>query len=254
MAYNRNIAIELVLRTIIVLSFLIVSGVVIASANGYLFNPESLSFEETGIINLTVSPTPVDVSLNGKKKTYVKDYINLVYLLPGQYTIEITKAGYMTWNRNVYLRAGEAVVNPWVTLFWADGHTSPATAAHVSLLEGLSDTPENYADLDVRSHELWVSPLTRTYPIPAAGDTMELIGRFSNPIDRAVWYSGRSRLHTHIIFQTGNEIRIVDRDGSNDHLLVTLNQTTPTLFTVSDDNKYLIYRDGEAAFERQLIE
>lgn len=251
---KRNLVLELFLRTILVLAFLTVSGIVIASANGYLFNPGSFSFEQTGIINLEVEPSLVDVSVNGKKKSYAKDYINLVYLLPGTYEVEVEKAGYFTWSKIFHLTGGEAVVNPWVTLFLSDSQGGPASSDQAAKLESDSAVKPVYPDLDVRGNELWVKPIIRTYPVAIAGDTHELIGRYSQPISRAIWYSGRSRLRTHIIFQIGDEIRVIDRDGSNDHVLTKLGQPANTVFTISDDGKYLIFRNGEIVMQRMLQE
>lgn len=254
MISKRNLIFELFFRTVLVLGFLAVSGIVIASANGYLFNPGSLSFEQTGIINLEVEPPVVDVSVNGRKKSYAKDYINLVYLLPETYEIVVEKNGYFPWSKVYELTGGEAAINPWVSLFLTESHGLPATPDQIAKLTADTIEQPNYPDLDVRGHELWVKPIIRTYPVAITGDTHELIGRFSQPVMQAVWYSGRARLRTHIIFQVGDEIRVIDRDGSNDHVLVKLNQPTNAAFTTSDDGSYLIYRDGEIILQRRLHE
>jgi hypothetical protein len=254
MSKTQGLILELVIRTIIVLSFLTVSGIVIASANGYLFNPDSLSFEQTGIINIDVKPSLVEVSVNSKKNTYVKDNINLVNLVPGTYSLEITKVGYMPWSKTLELAAGEAAIFPWVTLFVIDEKRVPATLEQVTRFESQTVSDVEYPDLDVRGSELWVKPVIRTYPVTVTRDAHELIGRFSVPIEKALWFTGRSRLRTHIIFQINNEIHVIDRDGSNDHLLVRLEASGKANFIISDDSKTLLYKDGDTVYQRALQE
>jgi hypothetical protein len=242
-----NIAFQLSL-----LLFILLSLFLIASANGYLFNSQTRQIEETGIINLTVRPIPVTVQLEDKKKLYNRSEISLSYLKSGRYSVEVSKPGYIPWARTFDITAGQVVVNPFITLFLADGTIKDATADQIEQLKRAETAPNVYNNLDIRGNEIWVKPIFRTYPFAVSADRFELVARLSGAINEAQWFEGRTRVDTHIVFQHKNEIRVIDRDGFNDIKLVTLSNDSPTTFTVDSAKKVLIYRDGEKVLQREL--
>ncbi len=239
------------IRVVLALFFLFLGGLVVASANGYVLNRQTFRFESTGIVSLTTRQTPIMVSVNGKKKIYKKAPVNLSYLLPGRYSIEVSKPGYVTWGRSFTVFPGEVIINPSVVLFWADGATTEATPSQITLLQQQAiEANQDTSDLDVRGSELWTKPITRTYPITIAADQFNLIGRYASPILSAQWLPGKGQ----VLYQLGDEIRVIDRDGGNDITLVKLNSSTPTDYVATKNGSILIYRDSTNYFQRQLFE
>lgn len=231
------------------LLYLVVAGFLVAGANGYLFNRHTLQFEQTGIINLTVEQEPVTVTYNDKSKVYKKSPISLSYLLPGTYYVEVTKPGFIPWTKSIHVNEGEVVINPAIVLFKEGVASQPANEAQLRLLEESITKKEIDTDMDIRSREIWATQWERTYPFAVASKNYRLIGRFMHPIAYATWMPGKN----HIIFQIGNEIRVMDRDGANDHVLVRLQSAEPTVFLVTSDGKTLVYREGEQVFQRELL-
>ncbi len=235
-------------RVIIVLLFLTSATFILGYANGYLVDISSGRVERTGIINLTVKQMPVIVSVNGKEKEYTRTPINLSYLFPGDYTVDIKKDGYFTWSRVMQVPSGQVIINPFIKLFFATSAKDPASLEDVTFLIN-QEKPVLVTDLDVRDNEIWVKPIIRTYPFVVASDHFALIGRFSEPIASAVWNPDK----THVIYQRGLDIHVMDRDGSNDHVLLTLQNAGATEFAVTNNGQRLIYRDGTEHFVRYLL-
>lgn len=238
----------LIRRLVIVVLFLTSATLVIAYANGYLFDVETRRLEHTGIINLTVKQMPVTVLVNGTEKKYTRSPINLSYLFPGDYTVEVQKEGYFTWSRVMHVPTGQVVLNPFIKLFYAKSDQDPAPLSDITYLN-TREKPVLVTDLDVRDTEIWAKPIIRTYPFVIAADHFALIGRFSETIESAVWNPDK----THVVYQRGLNLHIMDRDGSNDHVLVTLKTPGPANFAVSNDGQRLIYRDGDNYFVRYLL-
>jgi hypothetical protein len=252
MASPQRTVVSFFAQAVIVLLFLLISTAVIVSANGYYFNQNTFRFEETGVITLDVKNVPVTVRLDDVAKDYTREEIPLPYLLPGQYTVAIEKAGYFPWTKTFQLQAGEAVTNPWIVLFPSNTLSKIATPEQKAQLAEDTSSKADYTDMDVRGNELWVKPVVRTYPIAVPAEQFELIGRYSNPINQAIWYEGRNRIRSHIMFQLDREIHIIERDGSNDTLLATLGSDTSEPFTVTSDGKTLIYQDGDTVYQKAI--
>lgn len=228
--------------------FVALAYVLVASANGLLFNFQSGTFQQTAIINITTKQTPVTIQINGEKELYKKSPINLAYLFPGLYDVTVEKPNYFSWSKTIHVSAGEAVVNPFVELFLFDSAALPATATERLTVEKEVLVPFLDSDLDVRGNEIWAKQIARTYPVTVVDNQYTLVGRFVSSVPRAVWLPGK----THIIFQLDNEIHIMDRDGTNDHTLVTLSSDSPTLFVTTGNKEALLYQDGESFYRRPL--
>ncbi|HEY1074306.1 MAG TPA: PEGA domain-containing protein [Patescibacteria group bacterium] len=228
-----------------VLLFVIISSTLVGLTNGYTYDFSSNQFTQTGIISLTVKQMPVTVSIDGKKKLYKKTPINLTYLVPGQYTVEIRKEGYYPWVKTFRIKAGEVKVNPFVRLYLTEINPQPATSKEADMVANATMVAP---DLDIRLYEIWIKPISRTYPFTVTSDRFAFVGRYAKPVHGAIWTEDK----TNIIFQVGNEIRLIDRDGTNDHLLVSLSSDQATRFAITSDGNALIYQDGDMMYRRQL--
>lgn len=229
------------------LAFLATVVAIVSITSGYLFNWQTKQVVHTGLINLSPDQLPVYVSVNGQPpKLYKKKPITLPYLLPGYYTVTLTKDGYLVWTKSIQVNSGEVVVNPAIQLFLAETKAEPASSEEKELLAKVSVPKDD--ELDVRGNEIWAKPISRTYPFTVASDTFSLVGRFISPVLSAQWFPDR----TNILFQVGNEIRVIDRDGSNDNVLVVLTTEDPSVFTTTNNGKTLIYQDGDETLRKQI--
>jgi len=164
MAKRRSFVIVALIRLLAALLFVFLSGVIIASSHGYVYNPETSHFDETGLISVMVKQTPVTVTFNGEKKVHTKTSIKIPYVLPGRDTLIVEKDGYFRWEKSLSIHPGEIYVNQSLVLFLKDGETNPATEDQIRELERVQKLPGTDQELDVRDREIWVRPIERTYP------------------------------------------------------------------------------------------
>lgn len=239
--------IKLVPQSLYVLTFLILTSLIIIGANGYRFNFRTGTFQQTGIISITVKPEKVLVTLDDLPTEKDKSPVKLSYLLPGRHTVQIEKPGYITWAKTIQVGSGEAIVYPFVRLFLSDTKPVLATLAQETLLQARLDVPLD-PDIDIRGSEIWVKPISRTYPIKVASNEHALVSRYASPVGKVIWLPGK----THIIYQVDNEIRIMERDGANEIAIAKLSKSDITNFTVTNDGKYVIYQDDQTVWQKQI--
>ncbi|OQA02788.1 MAG: hypothetical protein BWY68_00917 [bacterium ADurb.Bin400] len=67
-----------------------------------------------------------------------------------------------------------------------------------------------------------------------------MVARFSKPVIRAMWYPDLE----HIVYQQGKQIRVMEKTGLNDTLLVELSSDSPTVFTIGNKGQELYYADN----------
>lgn len=103
--------------------FVMVLVIVITYARGYRIDIEKRSLKSTGIISATSTPKAAKIYINGELKGVTDT--NLTFP-PGNYTVEIKKEGYTSWNKRINLK-GELVINVDPVLFPINPSLSPLT-------------------------------------------------------------------------------------------------------------------------------
>ena len=124
-----------------------------------------------------------------------------------------------------------------ITLFRLDPTISIITDQNIiSSIDTPYDTLVKNSDgnLSFNDHEIWV------------GNT--LVTRLSNQISGVIWYPGSQ----YLAYQQGDEIRIIEQNGTNDVLLVKLSSSDKSNFIFSWDGSALLYKDG-VAYKRAII-
>jgi len=214
---------------------ILVSSYLIFWGLGYKINWQTMKISHTGIIYLSYLPKDSQVFFSGKIQNGSSPLD--AQLLPGNYDIEIRKVGYSSWQQRVKIVADKVSWYKNIVLFKQNPDISVVTDQNtISSIDSPYDTliknPDG--DLSFNEHEIWVS------------DT--LITRLSNQISGVIWYPGSE----YIAYQQGDEIRIVERNGSNDILLVKLSSTDHANFIFSWDGSALLYKDG-VTYRRAVI-
>lgn len=205
--------------------------VAIFYADGYRFNFNNLETEKTGVLFLDFVPTDLEIFINNTKKT--KSDIASSFaenLSPGFYNISLKKDGYADWNLSLRVMTSSVNVYKNIVLFKIKPEVATLTdLKKISLLNSPTDVLAINASepLTYNDHEIWI------------GDT--LVTRLAEPISSAVWYPDLA----HVVYQQGDEIRVVEKSGQNDLLLVTLSQNTRTSFIVGNRGTELYYLDGD---------
>jgi hypothetical protein len=200
---------------------------VIFYAQGERFDFKHLRIIKTGVLTIDYLPDDASVYLSGK---LVAGGGNVVEnITPGTYSVRISKPGYVTWNKT--LRVESHSVNNFKKVFLVREKIESSELvdqSKISLLDSPIDVlASNASDsLIFNDYEIWVGT--------------KLIARFSSKVNRAIWYPDLA----HIVYQQGNEIRIIDLNGNYDTLLVTLTQANSTKFAIGNHGTELYYLDG----------
>lgn len=196
-------------------------------AEGYRFNYKNFKIFKTGVLAISCYPKDVTVKLNSRIKSDKTPYS--ANLLPGHYSIEISKPGFVTWSQTVRVES-EMVENFKSTVLFRE-KPEIATLTDQKLINSLNSPIDslaigNKSGIYHSDYEIWLDD--------------NLVTRFSEPILKAIWYADKQ----HIIYQQGDQIRVIEITGTNDTLLVDLNNSTRTNFIINDKGDELFYKDG----------
>lgn len=201
---------------------------VLAYAQGNRINFKRLKIIKTGLISIEYLPKDSAVFINGKQAKNAKSFAR--NLTPGRYYFKISKVNYTTWQLDTDIAPESVNVYEDVVLFKSAPEINVLTDARkISLLKSPTEVLVGAKDpngLFSNDYELWVKD--------------RVIARFSTIIKQAEWYPDNS----HIVYQQSKEIRIIEKNGNNDTLLVTLSQDNLSRFALSSDGTELYYLDG----------
>lgn len=214
------------------LIFLIIAAVsayLILIANGYIINLKSKSFLKTGMIYLKVDPKDAQIYLNNELNPN-KSPAKISGLSSGRYDVKVTKNDYQDWQETLVVEPGLVNIEDCIVLFLNDPVDYPVSDDEKEAFERL---PNKLLTTDVKiidSSEIRI-------PDPDDSSKEKLVTRLSTPIKNAVYYSDKK----HILFQTQNQIHIMDLDGSNNIKLIDLLSEETARFFADDSGEFLYY-------------
>lgn len=201
-------------------------------AEGYRLNVKNFKIIKTGMASFSVYPRDSKVFLDSKlvfTGSKFRTSAFSVNLTPGYYTARVEHDGFKTWNSEFKIESGFVSDYKSIVLFKSEIIPKPLTDQRkISALNAPVDslaTQSTNSPINI-GPEIWLSN--------------KLVTRFSAPVLSAKWYSDEY----HILFQIGNEIRVMDKNGSNNILLITLKQDTNTNYNVNYQGDELYYIDG----------
>ncbi|MFA7254198.1 MAG: hypothetical protein WC107_06645 [Patescibacteria group bacterium] len=197
-------------------------------AQGYRIDFQSFRMIKTAVLVLDYQPKDAKVLLNGKSAKYLRTSF-AKNLLPGFYNISVEKEGYTPWQMPLNMPTESVNVFKDIVLFKKEIEISELIDQRkIAILNEpvslLAQKSEN--GLFMNSNEIWVGN--------------QLVTRFSTQLKKVIWYSDMY----HIVFQAGNEIRVIEKNGMNDTLLATLSQETVATFNINNRGDELYFIDG----------
>lgn len=196
-------------------------------AQGYKLNIKNFKITKTGIIFLSTEQKGASVYINGtlqeSKTPFAKN------LTPGTYTASVTKAGYRDWYQSFKITPELVTSFDSIVLFKTNPEISTLTDERkINLLNSPIDyfaVSNNEKVLTHNDYEIWTNNT--------------LITRFSSPIQSVSWYSDVE----HILYQQGNEIKIMDITGANSCVLVKLESNSPENYITNSRGDELYFSD-----------
>lgn len=198
-------------------------------AEGYRFNVKNFKIIKTGVASFSAYPRDSKIYVNDKL-LYGGSRFNAsahsINLTSGYYTARAEKEGFTTWSSSFKIEPGMVSNFGYIVLFKTDiGGEILTDQAKINSLNAPDAT---LADRNVNNpinvgSEIWLND--------------KLVTRFSSPVISTKWYSDQK----HILYQIDDQIRIMDADGSNNVLLITLKTTSGTNYFVNYRGDELYY-------------
>lgn len=206
-----------------------VAASVLFFAEGYRFNVKNFKIIKTGVLYLSSQPKSATIYINDKKLKGTTPFAK--NLTAGTYSAKVELAGYKTWSTSFRIDSGLVSEFDQIILFKENPEIS--NLSDQRKINYLNSPVENLAILNSKNYleengyEIWQNNV--------------LVTRFSEPVDSVLWYPGLKN----ILYQQGDEIRIIEISGANDTLLVKLSGTDSTRYMVNNAGDELYYLDGD---------
>lgn len=208
---------------ILSLSFLFFAFLILLKANGYQLNYQNWKIIKTGMIVLGGDPKDVTIKINNKVlKGGLPERIS--NLPAGTYEITISHQDYQDWGKVIKLDPGIAIVYDDIILFKA-APEDQVLPENINIEKLGAEYTNAARDLTIKDSEIYWRE--------------NLITRFSQKILAASFYPDNK----HIIYQIQNKLRVIDLDGSNNRLLVTLSNAEPSIFGFRNNGATILYLD-----------
>ncbi|MDO8444194.1 MAG: hypothetical protein Q7S80_01665 [bacterium] len=201
---------------------------IIFYAEGYRLNFSTLKIVKTGVLYLEFQPHDVTVTRNNLSKNKSSNFVE--NLTPGFYNISISKPGFIPWQLQLQVQSQSVNDYSKIILFRSDVVTADLIDQNkIALLSAPTDVLATNApdQLLFSEHEIWIGS--------------DLVTRFAGTIQKAIWYPDLS----HIVYQQGKELRVIEISGKNDTLLATLSSDKPTIFVIGNRGTELYFQDGD---------
>jgi hypothetical protein len=196
-------------------------------ARGYRFNYKNFKVVKTGIAYFSSMPKDVEVYIGSNKKSLKTPYT--LNLTPGNYDATIRKERYLPWSAHFKVESEYVTEFEDIVLFRDKIESSVLTdQAKIDQINTPTDilAVSRAQNLFYNGYEIWLDN--------------KLVTRFSEPVIKAVWYPDSK----HILYQQGEEIRVIESSGKNDCHLITLTTDEPSVFTTNARGDELYYTDS----------
>lgn len=227
----RKKLLALVFWALLVISFLFFASLIILKAQGWQLNWHYWRIQKTGMIILDGEPKDVQIKVNQKYLVGFPE--KLANQSPGTYEVTVTRDGYHPWQKALNVESGKAISSINILLFY-DRPTDIDSPEGLTSQKILSEYQSSSRGLEIRDKELYWQK--------------GLLTRFNDKILAASLYPDEE----HFVCQIGNEIRILDLDGSNNILLFSLSSYEPSAFTFRDNGQTIIYLDEGAILAKTI--
>jgi len=230
----------------VIVSFILLTSVIILKTSGLIVNFKSKTIEKTALVVIDSFPDNSLVYL--EEKLIGKTPYKINYLSPGLYHLRISKEGYHDWEKTIKVGGGE-YVKLTVVLFLKNPETKAVLSVDDKLLfkteeatlnNNLADKiPSDVKDLSWdknktmllyrTDNEIWLF-----FPNKKGIEQQKIVARFSQQIKKVKFYPDSQ----HILFVMDGKLRIIEIDGTNNIELIDLPSEE---FMVSSSGREIYY-------------
>lgn len=199
----------LVLNILVIILTIVTAVVVLGFANGYRVDYRNFRIEKVGA--LIINATPSIVTLKVDEDTYeINALTNIISLSPGRYELVVSRSGYKNWVNSVRIESGQGVLFDDIFLF----------LENPELITERQATPREVEDAVPNPSLKYENGELRLITEDEGDDT--LVTRLSREILAAQLIDDN-----HIVFQVGQELRVIEVSGSNDTIILNLGSEDP---------------------------
>src|SRR3989344_699546 len=97
-----------IVYSLFIIVFLGVAPLIILYTQGYRYNPKHQRLDPTGTLVVSTVKKGATIALKGEADKFTPPK-TLQAVIPGTYTIRLSKDGYKPWEKKLSVKAGEAV-------------------------------------------------------------------------------------------------------------------------------------------------
>lgn len=196
---------------------------------------KNFKLTKVGILYLMSDPKDARIYLDNRVSDKKMPY--KASLDPGTYYVKIEKDGYESWSRSVRIESERVTEYETIKLFKTNISSSALDdSSKIALLNAPNDSLINKTRGNLlvdNGYEIWHND--------------NLVTRFSAFISSVKWYSDRE----HIAYQQNDEIRVIEKDGQNDTLLIKLSSANQEKYVFDAKGDEIYFTDqGEYKFAK----
>ena len=226
------------------LLFLFATPLVVLYTYGYRFDARTISFVKTGAISVSTDPRGARVLLN-KDSKLIRTPSVIKNVIPGTYTLSLTKDGYRDWQREVTVRSRETTVVEKIVLF-LEAEPTISFLEDGAMAVNASRDDDSYAY--VKAGTSWYE----TWQVNSAGLEQSLLNRIAitdgmTP-EEALRLSLYPALTTYTFTTQGNEELVGKKSGSETISLAILPNGTYRAVQEVGDLVLVIEENGTRLF------
>lgn len=224
---HKRIKKILVGQSLVAVMIIAIATFLISYAMGYRINLKNYTIHKIGILSLNFTDHPDGITIDGKEYKNGNNFY--IGISPGNYHVVAKKDDCYDWHSNRLIKSGLVNKQGKILFFEKDPETIQTFEQEIIDKLNLPNTSlinnDKYG-LKHNSYEIWL------------GDN--LVTRYSERISGVRWFPGNN----YISFQLSDQIRVIDKYGFNDTLLVQLKNPSTTKFDFKGNGRELYYRDG----------
>lgn len=221
---------SLILTFIILTLFVLASFLSLIWTQGYRINWQSGTIQQTGLMYLRSQPKDAMVTLNGRV-VGLQTPLRLSFLLPQTYEAEITKPTYTSWQKLIRIEPGQAKIFEDIILYLAQPVEKSILPDDQTKINTYTPDPR----VVINGGELWYNT--------------QFVSRFSIPILAADLMPD----HQHIIYQRGSDIRVIEIDGGNDTLLLSISSEGQARFMMQSNGTEIVVKKIDGTLKKFQI-
>lgn len=211
----------------LIISFGVLGIILVTQAAGLRIDWKRLKIERTGLIYINSQPEDPQIYLDGKL-VELNHRKQLAMLSRGSYDLEIRKANYQNWSSAVKVKEGWAIILDSIQLFLKEPQISEASEEDKIYFKEIK--PEE----DIK--------IIDETEVRIVNDGVEsLVTRFSYPIKNVRWFPDKK----HLVYVSKGEVRIIELNGANNMLLLSLKNGEDVEYYFDDNGKSLIFKIGD---------